>query len=87
MDKLEQAIINMLETQAVTQSQMAAFQGQMTKLAERQLDADKHWFEVKEEQVKIREELNQVIRILQEHTVLLQRMPQAVKESVGFKAG
>jgi len=80
MDKLEQAVINLIETQAVTQNQM-------TKLAERQIDTDKRWFEVKEEQVKIRDELNQVIRILQEHTVLLQRMPQAVRESVGFKAG
>ena len=80
MDRLEKAIINMLETQAITQSQMAAFQSQMSKLAERQVDSDKRWFE-------IRDELNQVIKILQEHTVLLQRMPQAVKEQVGFRAG
>jgi hypothetical protein len=66
MDKLEQAIISLIETQV--------------KLAERQVDADKRWFE-------IRHELDQVIKILNEHTVLLQRMPQAVRESVGFKAG
>jgi len=72
MDKLQQAVISLIETQ--------------TKLAERQVDTDKRWFEVKEDQVKIREELNQVIKILQEHTVLLQRMPQAVKEQVGFRA-
>ena len=79
MDKLEQAVINLLETQAVMQNQMA-------KLAERQVDNDKRWFEVKEEQVKIREELNQVINILNEHTVLLRNLPEAIKEKIGFKS-
>ena len=47
---------------------------------------DKRWFEVKEEQIKIRDELNQVINILNNHTVLLERLPDAIKEKIGFKA-
>jgi len=90
MDRLEKAVTSLLETQiamqnqmvalqAVTQNQMAAFQTQMAKLAERQVDIDKLWFE-------IREELNQVINILHEHTVLLRNLPEAIKEKIGFKA-
>lgn len=79
MDRLERAISRVLETQAIMQNQM-------TKLAERQLDLDKRWFEIKEEQVKHRDELNQVIRILNEHTVLLENLPNAIKDKIGFKS-
>jgi DNA repair exonuclease SbcCD ATPase subunit len=100
MDRLEKAMSRVLETQAIMQNQtslfqnqmtafqnqMTAFQNQMTKLAERQLDLDKRWFEIKEEQVKHRDELNQVIRILNEHTVLLENLPNAIKDKIGFKS-
>jgi len=89
MDRLEQAVTSLLETQIAMQHQLtvsqANFQTQMTKLAERQVDNDKRWFE-------IREELNQVImtqsnhtKILERLTELLQDLPERVKEKVGFK--
>ena len=78
MDKLQQAVINLIETQT-------AMQTQMTKLAERQIDNDKRWFE-------IREEFNQVIMTQSNHTKILERLiellqdlPERVKEKVGFK--
>lgn len=85
-DRLEQAIINVLETQAIMQNSMTTLENTMAKLAERQVDNDKRWFEVKEEQIKIRDELNQVINILNSHTVLLEKLPDAIKEKIGFKA-
>ena len=85
-DRLEQAIINVLETQAIMQNSMTTLENTMAKLAERQVDNDKRWFEVKEEQIKIRDELNQVINILNSHTILLEKLPDAIKEKIGFKA-
>jgi isopenicillin N synthase-like dioxygenase len=121
VDRLEQAIVNLLENQIAMQnqltlsqtnannqmasfqnqltlsqtnannqmanfnSQMTSFQNQMTKLAERQLENDKGWFEVKAEQIKIREELNQIIDILRKHTAILENLPNAIKERIGFK--
>jgi len=89
MDRLEQAVTSLLETQIAMQNQLtvsqANFQTQMTKLAERQVDNDKRWFE-------IREEFNQVImtqsshtKILERLTELLQDLPERVKEKVCFK--
>jgi hypothetical protein len=89
MDRLEQAVTSLLETQIAMQNQLtvsqANFQTQMTKLAERQVDNDKRWFE-------IREKFNQVImtqsshtKILERLTELLQDLPERVKEKVGFK--
>ena len=89
MDRLEQAVTSLLETQIAMQHQLtvsqANFQTQMTKLAERQVDNDKRWFE-------IREELNQVIMTQSNHTKILERLiellqdlPERVKEKVGFK--
>ena len=85
-DRLEKAIIHVLETQAIMQNSMTTLENTMAKLAERQVDNDKRWFEVKEEQIKIRDELNQVINILNNHTVLLERLPDAIKDKIGFKA-
>ena len=85
-DRLEKAIIHVLETQAIMQNSMTTLENTMAKLAERQVDNDKRWFEVKEEQIKIRDELNQVINILNSHTILLEKLPDAIKDKIGFKA-
>jgi hypothetical protein len=78
-DRLEQAIINVLETQSTMQNQMVLFQNQMSKLAEKQVNSDKRWIELKQE-------VDEVKEILKYHTTLLLNLPDAIKEKIGFKA-
>jgi hypothetical protein len=92
-DRLEQAIINVLETQAVMQNSIATtqnsiatmqnsnahFQNQMTSLAERQLDSDRRWFEI----LKI---LNEHTQTLHELSTMLSKLPETIKGQIGFRA-
>ena len=79
VDRLEEALTNMLQGQAALQQQLSA-------LASRHADADERFARIEtilHEHSRMIQDLN---RILEEHGRILAALPDAVRERMGFKA-
>jgi predicted nucleic acid-binding Zn-ribbon protein len=103
LSKLEEAMTNMLNTQAALGTQMitlserqskteASFLKQMASLSERQSKSEasflKQMASLSERHATLSERQTQsekmIIDILNEHTRILNNLPDAIKEKIGF---
>lgn len=75
LDKLDEAISSLVQTQAIMVQNQAAFQSQMAELER----------ETAKRFARIEAILLDHSRILAEHTRTLQALPDAVREKIGFK--
>jgi hypothetical protein len=88
-DRLEEAITQLIQSQAVlVQNQaafvqtQAAFVQSQAALTARMAEMDR---ENRERFVRIEAQMAEVIRVLNEHGRILERLPEAVREKIGFK--
>jgi hypothetical protein len=73
--QLEIAMATSIQTQASILSQMAEQQREMAK----------HQRETAERFERIEAQMAEIIRVLNEHTRVLERLPEAVRDKIGFK--
>jgi hypothetical protein len=73
--RLEEAVAMLIQAQAALSQTQAAFLSQLAELERRSLEYRR----------EADERFAQIIRVLNEHSRLLERLPDAVRDKIGFK--
>jgi hypothetical protein len=74
-DRLEAAMALLIQIQA-------AFLSRVSETDRRHLEFER---ETRERFERIEKQIAEIIRVLNEHTRLLERLPEAIREKIGFK--
>ena len=74
---LEAAVISLVNSQAKLVDTQAKFVDTQARFAERQQASDQRWLEM-------RNEMDEILRILHEHTRILKNLPDAMQKKVGL---
>jgi uncharacterized protein YukE len=72
-NRLDEALATLIQNQA-------AFVGQMAANDRRHAEFDERF-------ARIESKMNEIIRVLSEHGRLLERLPEAVRDKIGFRSG
>lgn len=85
-DRLEEAIAMHIQNEAAFLSRLAENDSRMTEneraASERFARIEK---EVSERFARIEKDMSAILRVLSEHSRLLERLPEAVREKIGFQ--
>ena len=81
-NRLEQAMATLILTQAAFLSRLAETDRAHVEFARRHLEFE---HESKERFARIEVQMAEIIRVLNEHGRMLERLPEAVREKIGFK--
>jgi uncharacterized protein YllA (UPF0747 family) len=79
--KLEEALTNLLNNQSILVSNQSSFLAQLAQLAAR---AEERFSRIDERFSRIDQELAEIKAILLRHEHMLQALPEAVRERIGF---
>jgi hypothetical protein len=82
-DRLADALATLIQNQA-------AFVGQLAETARHHLEFERRHLEFEQETTerfaRIETQMAQIIQVLAEHGRILERLPDAVRDKIGFKA-
>jgi hypothetical protein len=88
-DRLEEAMATLLQNQAAFVSSLAESNRERAEIERRHQEFERRHFEfereTKERFSRIEAQMAEIIRVLNEHTLILERLPEAVREKIGFK--
>jgi hypothetical protein len=82
-DRLEEAMATLIQNQAAFVSQLAAHDRAHAELEREHLELKR---QTDERFLRIEGQMAEIIRVLNEHTRQLERLTEAVREKIGFKA-
>jgi hypothetical protein len=80
--RLEEAMTNLLQNQAILVQNQAAFLARAAEMDQRFAESERHF---KEQFSRIEERFSRIEAILLEHNRILQALPDAIREKIGFK--
>jgi chromosome segregation ATPase len=97
-NRLEEAVTTLLSTQVALQSNLASFQANQASFqanllamqAEiREINAETRKIEAERREIQRRndEHFSEIIAILKHHEQMLQALPEAIREKIGFQRG
>ena len=81
--RLEEAMAVLIQNQAVFIQNQAAFNQNQAGVLSRMSEMDRA---SSERFARIEQDMSAILRVLAEHSRLLERLPEAVREKIGFKA-
>jgi hypothetical protein len=81
--RLEEAMANLLQSQAILVQNQAAFLARAAEMDQRFAESQRDWVE---SQRNIKEQFSRIEAILLEHNRILQALPDAIRDKIGFKA-
>lgn len=82
-DRLEDAIAVLIQNQAAFVSQLAQSERHHLEFARRHLEFER---EAAERFARLEAQMAKIIQVLGEHSRLLEHLPEAVRDKIGFKA-
>jgi hypothetical protein len=88
-DKLEEALARLIQNQAAFVSSLAESNRERAEIERRHQEFERRNFEfereTKERFARIEVQMAEIIRVLNEHTLILERLPEAVRNEIGFQ--
>lgn len=88
-DRLNEAMTMLVLNMAILIQNQAAFLGQMAEIersiAERFARMDERFARSDERFARMEQDMTAIMRVLAEHGRLLERLPEAVRDKIGFK--
>jgi hypothetical protein len=82
-DRLEEAMATLIQTQAAFVAQLAETNRAHAEIERRRLEYER---EAAERFARIEVQMAEIIRVLGEHGRLIERLTEAIREKIGFKA-
>jgi peptidoglycan hydrolase CwlO-like protein len=90
-NRLEEAVTTLLSTQVALQSNLASFQANQASFQANLLALQAEIREIEAERREIQrrndEHFAEIIAILKHHEQMLQALPEAIREKIGFQRG
>jgi hypothetical protein len=81
-DRLEEAMAMLIQNQAAFVGRLSESESRHSEFERRHLEFER---ETAERFARIEAKMAEIIRVLSEHGRLLERLPDAVREKIGFK--
>ena len=81
-DRLEEALATLIQNQAAFVSQLAQSDRERAEMRRESLELERR---TEERFLRIEAQMAEIIRVLSEHGRILERLPDAVREKIGFK--
>lgn len=96
-DRLEEAIALLIQNEAALAARLVDSDKRQAEIDKRQaenerlhLKNDRRWLKLKQQSderfARIEKDMASIIQVLNEHTRILERLPDALREKIGFKA-
>ena len=88
-NRLDEALTLMIQNMAILTQNQATFIGQIAEIeratSDRFARIDERFARIDERFARVEQDMTAVLRVLSEHSRLLERLPEAVRDKIGFK--
>lgn len=89
-NRLEEAIALLIQNEAALAARLAESDRRHAESERLHLENERRWLELKqqgdERYARIERDIGSIIQVLNEHTRILERLPDALRDKIGFKA-